>query len=42
MHQALTSVEKERFEWYFAKETIRKIRKDGIVKYNKKAYQIKK
>ena len=42
MHQPLTSIEKERFEWYFAKETIRKIRKDGIVKYNKKAYQIKK
>jgi len=41
-HSLFTKYEQERYKRFFAKETERKIRKDGTVRYNKKEYQIKK
>jgi hypothetical protein len=41
-HNVFTKKEQEKYERFFAKETQRKIRKDGTVRYNKKEYQIKK
>ena len=41
-HNVFTNKEQEKYERFFAKETLRKIRKDGTVRYNKKEYQIKK
>ena len=41
-HNAFTKKEQEKYERFFAKETKRKIRKDGTVRYSKKEYQIKK
>ena len=42
LHVPLSDQEKTNFYWYFAKESIRKIRRDGTVHYNNKVYQIKK
>ena len=42
LHVPLSNQEKTNFYWYFAKESIRKIRRDGTIHYNNKVYQIKK
>ena len=42
LHVPLSNQEKTNFYWYFAKESTRKIRRDGTVHYNNKVYQIKK
>ena len=42
LHIPLSDKEKGRFYWYFAKESTRKIRRDGTVHYNNKIYLIKK
>jgi len=42
LHVPLSDKERERFSWYFAKESTRKLRRDGTVYYNNKVYQIKK
>lgn len=41
-HTIFTKKEQEKYERFFAKETLRKVRKDGTVRYDRKEYQIKK
>jgi hypothetical protein len=41
-HIKLTKEERENYKRYFAKETKRKVKKDGTVQYDNKFYQIKK
>jgi hypothetical protein len=42
LHKEFTKHEQEMYDWYFAKETWRIIKKDGTVQYMNKVYQIKK
>lgn len=41
-HTKLSNIELERFEWLFAKESERTIKRDWTIKYNNKLYQISK
>lgn len=41
-HIESTEEEKHNFYWYFAKETNRKLKKDGTIQYNKVIYQLEK
>lgn len=41
-HNVFAKKEQKKYKRFFAKETERKVRKDGTVRYNKKEYQIKK